>query len=404
MSSSDTNPGVYPGNPSLPREVREKILSTFRHTLNLYKEGKLDDCLIGCDFILKMDARFIPARRLLEKAKNPSAEVDVAELEALVAGTLTRQERVVAAEPDRLLVRAVESYNARDFDAAAGAAEQVLQVLPGNQDAVEILEKARRKKAAQPLVEAAKLKAIAALGGNRLDDARREVAKIKALDPDHPSVGLLESKLGASAPAASAPAPPTVPQLGDSFSAFGEDQSEPHIAFDDKATMAIRLDDLPPSYPVQPPPDMMSDTSPLKQKGRPPVAPPPSLTPLPRPPKPAPEPAAPAPAAMGSLDGLSLDSLSLDMPASPAPRRAILRAGTGSCSAEGIASGHVGSSRGDGTRFPRRVHGARVPRGAHRAAAATHSHHGAFLRPRLLRRAGGSRGRGRLRAQADLRH
>ena len=64
----------YPGNPSLPREVRDKILSTFRHTLNLYKEGKLDDCLIGCDFILKMDPRFIPARQLMEKAKNPSAE------------------------------------------------------------------------------------------------------------------------------------------------------------------------------------------------------------------------------------------------------------------------------------------------------------------------------------------
>ncbi|MCA1580195.1 MAG: hypothetical protein LC796_02145 [Acidobacteria bacterium] len=57
-----TNPGTYPGNPSLPREVKDKILSTFRHTLNLFKEGKLDDCLIGCDFILKMDARFAPAR------------------------------------------------------------------------------------------------------------------------------------------------------------------------------------------------------------------------------------------------------------------------------------------------------------------------------------------------------
>src|ERR1700687_3509353 len=107
MSSSDTTPAVYPENPSLPREVREKILSTFRHTLNLYKEGKLDDCLIGCDFILKMDPRFGPARKLLEKSKNPAADVDVAELEALVAGTMTRQERVVAAEPDRLLVRAV---------------------------------------------------------------------------------------------------------------------------------------------------------------------------------------------------------------------------------------------------------------------------------------------------------
>ena len=67
--SGTAEPSSYPGNPSLPREVRDKILSTFRHTLNLFKEGKEDDCLIGCDFILKMDPRFTPARQLMEKAQ-----------------------------------------------------------------------------------------------------------------------------------------------------------------------------------------------------------------------------------------------------------------------------------------------------------------------------------------------
>src|SRR5437868_10908820 len=129
--SSAPAPEGYPGNPSLPREVREKILSTFRHTLNLFKEGKQDDCLIGCDFILKMDPRFVPARQLMEKAKNPAAAVDVRQLESIVAETPTRQERVSTVETERLLIRAVESFNARDFDAAIAAADQVLQVLPG---------------------------------------------------------------------------------------------------------------------------------------------------------------------------------------------------------------------------------------------------------------------------------
>ena len=281
MSSAETKPGVYPGNPSLPQEVRDKILSTFRHTLNLFKEGRLDDCLIGCDFILKMDPRFGPARKLLEKSKNPNAEVDVGQLEALVAGTLTRQERVVAAEPDRLLVRAVESYNARDFDAAAAAAEQVLAVLPGNQDAVEILEKARRKKAAQPQVEAVKQKAFAALQAGRKDEAQRELDRMKALDLDHPAIALLEPKIRASAGA----------------SPLGASSSEPHIAFDDQSTMAIRFDDLSPS--------------------RPPVAPPSTTETWEDTPPPASRPAAaPAtPSSLDSLDALSLDSLSLDMPA-----------------------------------------------------------------------------------------
>ena len=43
-------PGSYPGNPSLPVEVREKILATFRHALTLFSSSNLSDCLIA-DFL-----------------------------------------------------------------------------------------------------------------------------------------------------------------------------------------------------------------------------------------------------------------------------------------------------------------------------------------------------------------
>lgn len=204
--SSMAEPGSYPGNPVLPREVREKILSTFRHTLNLYKEGKTDDCLIGCDFILKMDPRFAPARQLMEKAKNPAAGVDVASLELIVSATQTPLERVASVETDRLLVRAAESYNARDFDAALAAAEQVLQVLPGNQDATQILEKARQKKNAAPQFEVARQRAIGALDAQRPTEARAALEKMRSLDAEHPAVALLERKL----------APPPPSEIGES--------------------------------------------------------------------------------------------------------------------------------------------------------------------------------------------
>lgn len=199
--SSTAETGSYPGNPSLPREVREKILSTFRHTLNLFKEGKTDDCLIGCDFILKMDPRFVPARQLMEKAKNPAAGVDMASLEAIVSATPTRQERVASVETDRLLVRAAESYSARDFDAALAAAGQVLQVLPGNQDATQILEKARQKKNAAPQFEIARQRALGALDAQRPAEARAALDKMRSLDAEHPAVALLERKLAPRAPA-----------------------------------------------------------------------------------------------------------------------------------------------------------------------------------------------------------
>ncbi len=194
-------PVDYPGNPSLPKEVRDKILSTFRHTLNLFKEGKTDDCVIGCDFILKMDPRFAPARQLMEKVRNPAAAVDVGSLEAIVAATPTRQERVASADADKLLVRAAESLNARDFDGAISAAEQVLQALPGNRDAQAIFDKARRRKDSGPQVEVARQRAMMALDSNRPSEARAAVERIRSIDPDHPSIAELEEVLALAAPA-----------------------------------------------------------------------------------------------------------------------------------------------------------------------------------------------------------
>jgi len=275
---SGTESGAYPGNPSLPREVRDKILSTFRHTLNLYKEGKSEDCLIGCDFILKMDPRFAPARQLLEKTKNPASEIEVASLEAVVSETPTRQDRIASAETDRLLVRAAESFNTRDFDAAIAAAEQVLQALPGNQDATEILRKARERKNAQPQFEVARQRAIAALDGHRESEARAALEKMRALDAEHPAVALLERRLarpaaappkpdlgestnpglGSNAP----PAPPSPPRAPAPPAYAAAPAADAGGGLGDLSLDSLSLDD-DGSSAVLPPPDMGEPTGPL---------------------------------------------------------------------------------------------------------------------------------------------
>jgi tetratricopeptide (TPR) repeat protein len=66
-------PISYPGSPSLSAEAREKVLQTFRHTLDMARAGRNEDALLGCDFILKMDARFAPARRLLSSLRGIAA-------------------------------------------------------------------------------------------------------------------------------------------------------------------------------------------------------------------------------------------------------------------------------------------------------------------------------------------
>ncbi len=257
-------PVSYPGNPSLPREVRDKILSTFRHTLNLYKEGKADDCVIGCDFILKMDPRFAPARQLMEKTKNPAAGVDVGALEAIVAATPTRQERVASVDTDRLLVRAAESLNARDFDAAIATAEQVLKVLPGNQDAGAILEQARQRKNAQPQFEATRQRAIAALDGGRTAEARAALDKMRVLDPEHPAVALLERRIAtAAAPAAEEVGESTNPGLNlaeipDMAPPDAEPVAPSSDGLDHLSLDSLSLDEPSPAY--VPPPRSTGDS------------------------------------------------------------------------------------------------------------------------------------------------
>ncbi len=63
----------YEGSASLAPEAREKVLQTFRHTLQLVRDGRNEEALLGCDFILKMDARFAPAHRLLASLRGVPA-------------------------------------------------------------------------------------------------------------------------------------------------------------------------------------------------------------------------------------------------------------------------------------------------------------------------------------------
>lgn len=67
----------YAGSPALAADAREKVLQTFRHTLSLAQAGKIEEALLGCDFLLKMDGRFAPARALLDTLRTAPAGAPV---------------------------------------------------------------------------------------------------------------------------------------------------------------------------------------------------------------------------------------------------------------------------------------------------------------------------------------
>ena len=149
---------------------------------------------------------------------------------------------MASVDTDRLLVRAAESFNARDFDAAIASAEQVLKVLPGNHNAMEILENSRQKKTAEPQFEVARQRAMAALDGHRMNEARAALEKMKSLDAEHPAVALLERRL--NAPAEPSVTPPS--EAGESTNPGFAPAQEPGAGaggLDDLSLDSLSLDE-----------------------------------------------------------------------------------------------------------------------------------------------------------------
>jgi tetratricopeptide (TPR) repeat protein len=71
---------AYRGNPALPADTQRRIQATFEQTLDLAEDGNRQEALLGCDFILRMDPRFEPARRLQERLQEASGAVHVQDL------------------------------------------------------------------------------------------------------------------------------------------------------------------------------------------------------------------------------------------------------------------------------------------------------------------------------------
>src|SRR5205809_7789936 len=89
---------TYPGNVSLSNAVKERVVSTFQQTLALYKQNRTDEVVQGCTLILRMDPAFEPAKKLMEKARNPKAAANVDALAGQLAAARIAPGRAARAQ------------------------------------------------------------------------------------------------------------------------------------------------------------------------------------------------------------------------------------------------------------------------------------------------------------------
>ena len=165
---------TYPGNPSLAAPVKDRVVSTFRQTLTLYKQGRKDEVAAGCNLILQMDPMFDPAKKLLEKMRNPALSIDI--------DTLLPEETRPAMDQAR------EAMGARDFQRVSQITSEILTDDMMNEEARILGDEAREKLEAGPFIDQFVRKCEQHIAAGNIAAAKAELEKARALDASHPEV------------------------------------------------------------------------------------------------------------------------------------------------------------------------------------------------------------------------
>ncbi|HYC61025.1 MAG TPA: tetratricopeptide repeat protein [Thermoanaerobaculia bacterium] len=186
----------YPGNASLSSAVKDRVVSTFRQTLALYHQNRTDEVAAGCNLILQMDPSFDPARKLMDKVRNPSLPIDVDSL-------LPQQSS--GASP---MQQARDAMLARDFERVMQVTSAILSDDLLNDEARLLGDEAREKLEAAPFVSQFTRRCEQNLASGNIAAAKMDLEKARSLDPTHPDVVRIGQAVAARSGASPAAAPP----------------------------------------------------------------------------------------------------------------------------------------------------------------------------------------------------
>ncbi|GMU64637.1 MAG: hypothetical protein AMXMBFR36_09110 [Acidobacteriota bacterium] len=194
---------TYPGNPSLTADVQQRILTTYRQSVQSAARGSRDEALLGCDFVLRLDPQFRPARTLqqmLSAHREPAAyEQLLVELEGGAPAAAP------AAGGGDLRASFTQMLEQRRFAELLNAAERDKRIIASDPTLAEIVEQAQGRYEAEPYVLKFADAAAAKLAAGDVAEAERLLEKARSLDPTHPRIaevsGVPAGGVGAAPPA-----------------------------------------------------------------------------------------------------------------------------------------------------------------------------------------------------------
>jgi len=234
----------YPGDPALASDVKQRILTTFQQTLDLASKGSRQEALLGCDFILRLDPQFGPARTLQQLVQAGRSGPQLAALFGGAEVTVTPPSPPAPVEeplfedlslelPDDLSLAEVPSaaplaerlarwLAGRRFEEILAAAERESAALAHDPRAAEIVEQARARLEAAPYVQTFIDSARQAKASGDMAEADRLLRKVRALDPDHPQLLALE-RGDAAVPEIAPAADLELPEVDFSFAGLADE-------------------------------------------------------------------------------------------------------------------------------------------------------------------------------------
>ncbi len=235
----------YPGNPALGSDVQQRIVATFEQTLDLAIAGNRQEALLGCDFVLRMDSHFEPARRLQERIKanpGPLSHETLADLMPAPQGPgdddlgfLPHLDDLgddlsgdlgglhgAAAAPGGLRRELEQLFSERRFAELVQRAHQEHAALAADPTLAQLAMSAQEKLESAPYVTKFLAAARAALAAGQVDEVERHLAKARSLDPDNLELDEISRALR--------PGPSAGSALGDEASFFTLEPSAPSVA------------------------------------------------------------------------------------------------------------------------------------------------------------------------------
>ena len=196
----------YAGNPSLSRDVQQRVLDTFEQTLNLAAEGSRQEALLGCDFVLRMDPHFEPARRLQDRLRSAAgAIVDLDDLRPSAPPVdppdlfASLDLELPDLPPDSfapdLHAEIQPLLEQRRFQELMTLAQKHGPAIAADPGLQSLLQEAQERMEAEPYVQKFANQARAALQAGQTNEVARLLDKARALDPTHPDLAEIASAL-----------------------------------------------------------------------------------------------------------------------------------------------------------------------------------------------------------------